>query len=115
MVFSKMLQTRQQTTSFSLHFFSNQIQCSMSVLITLNDLMSAHSLIRAPPKSKIFEISAPPPKKNYNIGMVVHFTYLYKQISVQCLRRLRSDLLNPKFGRQKSALLRLKSHNFSKT
>ena len=31
------------------------------------------------------------------------------------LRRLRSDLLNPKFGNQKSALLWLKSHNFSKT
>ena len=31
------------------------------------------------------------------------------------LRRLRSDLLNPKFGSQKSALLWLKSHNFSET
>ena len=31
------------------------------------------------------------------------------------LRRLRSDLLNPKFGIQKSALLWLKSHNFSDT
>ena len=31
------------------------------------------------------------------------------------LRRLRSDLLNPKFGNQKSALLWLKSHNFSET
>ena len=32
-----------------------------------------------------------------------------------CLRKLRSDLLNPKFGSQKSALLVLKSHNFSET
>ena len=31
------------------------------------------------------------------------------------LRRLRIDLLNPKFGNQKSALLWLKSHNFSET
>ena len=29
------------------------------------------------------------------------------------LRRLRSELLNPKFGSQKSAFLRLKNHNFS--
>ena len=28
---------------------------------TVNDLMSAHSLISAPPKCKIFEISVPPP------------------------------------------------------
>ena len=33
----------------------------------------------------------------------------------QSLRRLRSDLLNPKFASQKSALLWLKSHNFSET
>ena len=32
----------------------------------------------------------------------------------QGLRRLRSDLLNPKFGSQKSALLWLKSHSFLK-
>ena len=31
------------------------------------------------------------------------------------LRRLRSDLLNPKFGSQKWALLWLKNHNFSDT
>ena len=35
--------------------------------------------------------------------------------NIVALRRLRSDVLNPNFGNQKSALLWLKSHNFSKT
>ena len=38
--------------------------------------------------------------------MPYHCTYL---------RRLRSNLLNTKFGSQKSALLLFKSHNFSET
>ena len=39
----------------------------------------------------------------------------YSKLRKAELRRLRSDLLNPKFGRQKSTLLCLKSHNFSET
>ena len=43
-----------------------------------------------------------------------HSNYFYLACGF-VLRRLRSDLLNPKFGSQKSALLQLKNHKFSET
>ena len=46
---------------------------------------------------------------------LIHFLIKSGKDRKDNLRRLRSDLLNPKFGSQKSALLWIKSHNFSET